>query len=151
MEQGELIEFQKEVEKASKTMEIMGNLPETLDLLRVGYLWDKCPLGGSIHVGYDGSIYPCEIAANQKMIIGNVRDMALGEALNSEKARMFIDNSRERIEKIEECLECEWKHFCGGGCMVLSLSENDEINSKDYLCGCRKFWLETLIWEKVCI
>ena len=112
-------------------------------------MWDKCPLAGSIHIGYDGSIYPCEIAAVNKMIIGNIKTDRLSDALNSERAKVFIQNSSQRIELIGECKECEWKHFCGGGCMVLSLAQNDEINTTDYLCACRKEWFERILWSKI--
>lgn len=149
MTTNELLEFQSVVFDASKNFDIAGNLPETLDTSTVGYMWDKCPLAGSIHIGYDGSIYPCEIAAVNKMIIGNIKTDRLSDALNSERAKVFIQNSRQRIELIGECKECEWKHFCGGGCMVLSLAQNDEINTTDYLCACRKEWFERILWSKI--
>lgn len=143
----ELYKFQQAVYEAAKTFDIMGNLPETLDINRVGYLWDKCPLGGSIHIGYDGNIYPCEIAATKSMVIGNVKQMSLTEALMGTCAQNFVSNSRERIELIAQCRECEWKHFCGGGCMVLAMAQNEDINTVDYLCNSRKKWFEQLLWE----
>lgn len=145
----DLYEFQTLVYKAAKDFDIMGNLPETLDLSRVGYLWDKCPLGGSMHVGHDGSIYPCEIAATKKMIIGNINDTTLDEALKSDAANLFINNSRNRIDLLHECINCEWKHFCGGGCLVLALAKKGELNVPDYLCNCRKKWFEELLWDKL--
>lgn len=144
----ELMEFQLCVEKAKQRISIMGNLPETLDIERVGYLWDKCPLGGSIHVGYDGSIYPCEIAANKKMVIGNVKNMTLLDALNSEKGRGYVKQSQDRIVQQSECSLCEWKHFCGGGCLVLAIAKDETMSSVDYLCSSRKKWFEQLLWEK---
>lgn len=149
MNTAELLEFQSAVFEASKDFDIVGNLPETLDLSTVGYLWDKCPLAGSIHIGHDGSIYPCEIAAVKKMIIGNIKTDRLYDVLNSVRAKTFIQNSRQRIELIDDCKECEWKHFCGGGCMVLSLAQNNELNTTDYLCACRKEWFERILWSKM--
>lgn len=149
MNESELLEFQSVVYEESKYFDIVGNLPETLDISTVGYLWDKCPLAGSIHIAYDGSIYPCEIAANNKMIIGNIKNDMLYNAINSWQAQSFIRNSRERIELIKECKECEWKHFCGGGCMVLSIAQNNDLNTTDYLCSCRKKWFENILWSKL--
>lgn len=144
----ELYSFQKIVDEIAGNFDIMGNLPETLDLERVGYTWDCCPLGGSIHVGYDGNVYPCEIAANPYFVIGNIYKSSLNDILSSERMRFFVKNSRNRIYNIDECKVCVWRHFCGGGCMVLSQSGTNNIDNIDYLCEMRKKWFVDLLWRK---
>lgn len=149
LDQRQLMKLQLAMDRLSRDVEIMGGLPEMLDLQRVGYRWDCCPLGGSIRIGSDGSIYPCEIAAESRFIIGNAKKCRLSDALASPAMTEFVRNSRERIELIPRCKACIWRHFCGGGCMVLSYSTTTNLNTPDYYCALRRFWFPKLLWRRI--
>lgn len=148
LDQARLNHLQLSIDRLSNSIQIMGGLPEMLDVDRVGYRWDCCPLGGSIRIGPDGSIFPCELAAEQAFVVGNIRTSSIASSLASNKGRVFRDNSRERISGIEECRICLWRHFCGGGCMVLSYAAYGELNRTDYYCSLRKKWFPTVLWRE---
>ena len=59
LEEKQLFDFQILLKKLTKKIQILGDLPSMLDIKRVGYRWDSCPLAGSIHITSDGTIYPC--------------------------------------------------------------------------------------------
>ncbi|MCX8131611.1 MAG: radical SAM protein [Clostridia bacterium] len=143
----QLFDFQVLLKKLSKRIQILGDLPSMLDINRVGYRWDCCPLAGNIHITSDGTIYPCEICCDEYFKIGNIRNMTLKEALESDMMCMMRKNSRERINIIPECASCIWRHMCGGGCMVLSYLDHKEINVTDYYCELRKHWFKHLLWQ----
>lgn len=147
LDEHQLFEFQILLKKLSKKVQILGDLPSMLDLNRVGYSWDSCPLAGNIHIISDGTIYPCEICCDEYFALGNIRKMTLQEALESPIMCKMHQNSRERINIIPECKECIWRHMCGGGCMVLSYLDTKEINHVDYYCNLRKYWFERLHWD----
>lgn len=147
LDEHQLFEFQILLKKLSKKVQILGDLPSMLDLNRVGYSWDSCPLAGNIHIISDGTIYPCEICCDEYFALGNIRKMTLQEALESPIMCKMHQNSRERINIIPECRECIWRHMCGGGCMVLSYLDTKELNHVDYYCNLRKYWFERLHWE----
>lgn len=147
LDKRQLFEFQILLKKLSKKIQILGDLPSMLDLNRVGYSWDSCPLAGNIHIISDGTIYPCEICCNEYFALGNIRTMTLQEALESPMMCKMHKNSRERIDIIPECKKCIWRHMCGGGCMVLSYLDTQDLNKVDYYCELRKYWFEKLLWD----
>lgn len=147
LDENQLFEFQMLLKKLSKSIQILGDLPSMLDIKRVGYRWDSCPLAGNIHVISDGTIYPCEICCDDHFALGNIRTITLQEALESPIMCKMHENSRNRINIIAECKKCIWRHMCGGGCMVLSYLDNKDVNCVDYYCKLRKYWFERLLWD----
>jgi len=82
-------------------------------------------------VDIDGSIYPCDFFCGiEEYKIGNIFSDSLEESFNSKKNFRVYRN----IETIEECSECDWKRFCGGGCAGISVLEGRGITSKSYYC-----------------
>lgn len=70
--------------------------------------------GGNIVVEHNGDIYPCDHFVYPGCRIGNVRTMSLMEAATSPFLMRF--GLSKRLSLPEECLACQWKSACNGGC-----------------------------------
>ncbi len=64
-------------------------------------------------VEQDGGIYPCDFFAGEEWRLGNL-EQGLLKALHSPKSRHF---NELRLMLRSECLRCDWKPWCHGGCL----------------------------------
>ena len=82
-----------------------------------GFQPEVCGLSGSCQcnlvVEADGSVYPCDFYATDAWCLGNVKEMDIGEFIQTEQARLFVEGSRHIHD---ECKLCEWYKYCHGGC-----------------------------------
>lgn len=90
-------------------------------------------------IDYDGSIFPCDFFWEKESYkIGNIFDMSLKDAINSNKnLRVYKD-----INNIKECSPCDWKRFCGGGCPGGAVAYKNTIESKSIYCEYNKNMFE---------
>jgi uncharacterized protein len=82
-------------------------------------------------IDIDGDIYPCDYFWGKKeWKIGNIVNDSLEGIINSQKNFRVSRN----IDKEKECSECDWKRFCGGGCMgeLLNLRRNKSFYCEYY-------------------
>ena len=61
----------------------------------------------------DGSLYPCDFYVLDEWKIGNIREMAVEEALAAPASLRFV---REGAQRPENCKTCPWFPICRGGC-----------------------------------
>ena len=60
----------------------------------------------------DGSLYPCDFYVGDDYVIGNIADVPIEEALESDRAMAF----RSARENPSECRGCRFFGVCHGGC-----------------------------------
>ncbi|WP_461641112.1 radical SAM protein [Labilibaculum euxinus] len=76
----------------------------------------QCATGSSnplVAVDIDGTLYPCDhFWGEKKFAIGHIENMTIDEASTSIKN---FRNDRE-FGEVEDCLKCDWKRICSGGC-----------------------------------
>lgn len=76
----------------------------------------QCAAGPSnplLGIDTDGTIYPCDYFWGKKNYsIGHINNMGFDEASKSPKN---FRNNKE-FNKLEECVSCDWKRICSGGC-----------------------------------
>jgi len=92
----------------------------------------KNPLIG---IDIDGLVYPCDFFWGRKEYsMGNIFENSLAECFDSRKnVRVYRD-----INQIAECNSCDWKMFCGGGCIGESVIKGNLYSKTEY-CN---FWKE---------
>lgn len=79
----------------------------------------------------DGSVYPCDFYALDKLNIGNIHDNSLEEMKNSDVASEFIESSKYIDPK---CRECEYFSLCLGGCRRLREPFEKGVPSLNRFC-----------------
>ena len=98
----------------------------------------QCSFGTNhplIAVDVDGAIYPCDhFWGRGSYKIGNILENSLEESLNSPRNFRV---SRD-INCIEPCSMCNWKRFCGGGCLGGAERLHKTVESRDSYCTFRR-------------
>lgn len=90
------------------------------------YCKSHCDAGnGNISVDAEGNLTPCHMMPNYKL--GNILTEA--EKVWEELNKFCIDLKQNN----SECLSCEYKIFCGGGCRARAY-EYKGLNAKDPYC-----------------
>jgi len=72
---------------------------------------DQC--GSYVAVEYNGDIYPCDFFVHEDVYIGNLLEMTLEEAFQSEVLERFAS---AKADPRPECQVCSWHPFCKQGC-----------------------------------
>ncbi len=107
-----------------------------------------CPIGNLLIVDCSGDMYPCVMFMDEKYTLGNVRHNSLREICNSSKMEELVGIVDERKNKIASCRECDWQHFCQGGCAGMALNAAGTVWSTDGYCSIRKKMYQN-IFEKL--
>lgn len=83
----------------------------------------------------NGDVYPCgTISANfPPFVCGNLKENTM---INIWKNSTVLKHLREiKINDLEgNCINCDLKSICGGGCRARAYTESNKLNGKDYLC-----------------
>ena len=103
---------------------------------------EMCSLLGSCQCQFvfeaDGSVYPCDFYVTDEWKLGDIREKGLPELYENETCRNFITSSHAAPP---ECLECEWKNLCRGGCRRDRDPSGDGEPAKNYFCKSYKEFL----------
>jgi radical SAM protein with 4Fe4S-binding SPASM domain len=79
-----------------------------------------------------GNIYPCDdLVGFKQYILGNVFDTSLEKVLKNRTSKMFQERT---VDKIDDCMECTWRNFCGGGCSGRVLLTYGKLNHCSDIC-----------------
>lgn len=109
----------------------------------------QCGAGPSnplLAIDIHGSIYPCDYFwGNKDFKIGNILEMSFDEAASSKKN---FRNARE-IEDIENCIACDWKRFCSGGCPGSYMDSKKDSTKKSSLNCEYNFSMLNYVAEKI--
>jgi radical SAM protein with 4Fe4S-binding SPASM domain len=97
-----------------------------------------CAPGHSPSIAPDGSVFPCTLFARTPFVIGKLPEEALEKVIASKTLLHLRRICRERVDKIEECSSCVWKHFCLAGCAAFSYHQRGTLLVKDSLCETRQ-------------
>ncbi|MCK9235921.1 MAG: radical SAM protein [Acholeplasmataceae bacterium] len=76
-------------------------------------------------------VYPCHMMMREEYKLGSLKKDRLHSILSKPETIRLQTNF---VFKNEECKMCEVKHFCGGGCIARSISEEKNKNTVDPLC-----------------
>ncbi|GCF93567.1 radical SAM/SPASM domain-containing protein [Enterococcus florum] len=78
---------------------------------------NACGLIGNCQIQYvieaDGSVYPCDFYVLDEYRMGFIQDKGLKELFQQTITRDFLCE-KPKISSL--CLNCPFKHYCGGGC-----------------------------------
>jgi len=101
-----------------------------------GQRW--CSPGRAPAIGPDGSVFPCTPFAHSPFLIGKLPGDTLEQVLRSKVLHDLRCIYQERVDKIEECASCVWKHFCRAGCLAFAYHQQGTLLAKDCFCEARR-------------
>lgn len=130
-------DLEKDVEK--------GTLPTEGKLV-----WrDGCGAGsGVIAVGADGMVYPCQGLIRSEFAAGSLRQKALAHIYRD--APLLKHLRSLRVQALEPCRTCAFRHLCGGGCRALAFNLTGSLEAplpSDY-CVLRQLLAERTLWSQ---
>lgn len=80
----------------------------------------------------NGDVFPCNRFSDyDEFRLGNIKSDAFRNIFESEKRKELISRT---ADKIEECMDCEYKAYCKGGCMNHAYEFYETIYQRDYYC-----------------
>lgn len=91
----------------------------------------------TLRVDVEGAVYPCELLVSHNFILGNFLNESISEILQGNKLNNFLNLFRLLKDFRDECNNCVWNTFCGGGCPAFSIA-NGSIFSTDCFCDKRR-------------
>lgn len=93
---------------------------------------NSCGVGNKIiSIGADGSVYPCHMLHDPRLVMGNVYEEDLNQILTCELAN---ECRNLHVDSIEVCQKCRHRYICGGGCRARSYYVHGKITSHDFYC-----------------
>lgn len=102
----------------------------------------SCGLGKyTISIASNGDVYPCHMLQTPSLRIGSALNNNLTVLLSTHKSNWNVDN-------ITECVDCDYKYICGGGCYARRFFDNPSIQaSHDPCCNLYKADISRIISE----
>jgi len=96
--------------------------------------------GGVPVVEHNGDFFSCDHFVTKEHYLGNIRDIALADLLDSERQQAFGQAKLNTLPR--HCLECEIRDMCNGECPKNRfISTPDGEPGLNYLCaGYKKFF-----------
>lgn len=110
---------------------------------------NSCPsIDDNIHINYDGSLTPCQLAQEQGLGLSekptSILDGNLLKAMDSKPFKIFKTAVKESLEKTyKDQLPCNRCHFLGNGCKPCPISSDSTSFKTNYQC----LIAETLLTE----
>jgi radical SAM protein with 4Fe4S-binding SPASM domain len=103
-----------------------------------------CSIGTNLRVDPEGNVYPCQcFVGGQDYRLGSVREQTLDEIVIGPRLQQVKRTRYQRIELIEQCRECVWRHYCGAGCMGNAYHKEGTIYTAPD-CDLRRRWIKWL-------
>jgi radical SAM protein with 4Fe4S-binding SPASM domain len=104
----------------------------------------RCTIGTQLRIDPEGYVYPCQcFHFGNTYCLGNIREQSLKKIVLGNRLNGIMEECFERPLKIDECMGCEWKNYCGSGCMGLAFENNGDVLHPES-CEIRKKWVENL-------
>ncbi len=86
----------------------------------------------------DGTVVPCDRLQN--FVLGNVRERSISEIWRSSPAiKKFRQRFKKTLNDIKECVDCEYKKKCTGGCPAIPFYLEGKLLGRDPL-SCYKVY-----------
>lgn len=73
----------------------------------------RCNMGENIYIKANGDIFPCFYIQFPEFKVGNIRENSLSEIYET---GLMQDMLKMTIDDVEECMDCNIRYLCGGGC-----------------------------------
>lgn len=89
--------------------------------------------GDAMVMEHNGDLYSCDHFVNPNHKLGNIMEKPLTELVNSEKQINF--GLAKQASLPQECLSCEVRFICQGGCSKNRISETKNGAKINYLCA----------------
>ena len=103
-----------------------------------------CSIGTNLRITPEGHVYPCQcFVGGQDYWLGNVRKKTLEGIVQGPRLQQIKTDCYQRIERIEQCRECVWRHFCGAGCMGNAYHTQGTVMAVPD-CTLRQRWIQRL-------
>ncbi len=103
-----------------------------------------CSIGTNLRIDPEGNVYPCQCFVGGKDYrLGNIREQPLREMVLGSHLQQIKAYRYERIEIIEQCRACSWRHYCGAGCMGHAYHKEGTILARPD-CDLRRSWTRRL-------
>lgn len=103
-----------------------------------------CSIGTNLRIDPEGNVYPCQcFVGGQDYRLGNIREQTLEEIVLGPRLQQIKETRYQRIELIEQCRECVWRHYCGAGCMGNAYHKEGTICAAPD-CDLRRRWVKRL-------
>ncbi|HUT04918.1 MAG TPA: PqqD family peptide modification chaperone [bacterium] len=130
---------------SSSKLPIGGGMPGLYIDVPDDEMW--CHVGEMFEVGPEGKIYPCSMLNQPEFELGNIWNMTLQQAAESDKFMNLHKVLASRMETVEACRKCSFKNYCQGGCPGMALVDNGTLLAEDAQCELRKELFEELFFE----
>lgn len=108
-----------------------------------GFEPEQCSLAGVCQayllVEANGDVYPCDYYQTDEFRLGNINDDSVGDLLEGERARAFVDGSR-RVP--DACGACEFFSLCRGGCRRNRETGTDGLPERNLYCEAYQAFFE---------
>lgn len=120
--------------------------------LKQKYMCNSSPCGaGNAILALDTkcNLYPCDIFRNKFAEEFKICDFEnIGNITKMLSSSHVIQCLRNRnVDNIPECMYCQWKRFCGGGCPFETLDYFGTFNNKALFCEYYKSLCHELLWQ----
>lgn len=93
----------------------------------------KKTCGRAVALEHNGDLFSCDHFVYPKDLIGNIREVPMGELMESDMQRKFGDDKRDSLPKY--CRDCEFLDYCNGGCPAhRHIKTPDGEEGLNYLC-----------------
>lgn len=107
-------ELVEELEKMRKYHKVLPGIATTSSKFRF-----SCGLvNGEIGITYNGHVYPCHLLLKPELKCGDLRKQRLDKIL--EESPLMAKLRAFNVNDIEDCRGCDFKYFCGGGCLAMN-------------------------------
>lgn len=112
-------------------------------------IWrDHCGAGlGVLAMGADGNVYPCQALVRAEFVLGNLRCRSLADIYH--RASLLRQLRAIRVDGLEPCKGCAYRHLCGGGCRALAYNLTRSLSAPipaDY-CALNRVIYEGVLWR----
>jgi len=98
-------------------------------------LLEEC--GNYLLIEHTGDVYTCDFFVESEWKLGNIQEMPLHDLLNSSRQVGF---GRLKASLPEDCLACEWRTLCRGGCTKDRL-RNPQLEGRNHFCEAYKIFI----------
>ncbi len=89
----------------------------------------------SLILEYNGDLYCCDHFVYPEYKLGNIFQTPIRELVQTP---LFLEFKGRKLNLPRECLDCQWRIFCQGGCPKHRIVMHDDDYPSNYLCPAYK-------------